>query len=195
MNRLALCTAFLFAVIASTNAQDIWKTDKAHSQVNFSVSHMVFSEVTGTFKDFDAVLIWPDNDFTKATIEATIKAASIDTQNENRDRHVKSNDFLNVEQFPDIKFRSTEIKKTGENSYSIVGDLTIRDVTKSVKLDTRFRGTLTDSRGTTKAAFKGLTTIDRFEFGTMWDRKLETGQLVAGKDIDVTLLFEFNKQK
>lgn len=195
MNKITLLVvAFIFG-ITSSHAQTIWKADKAHSQVNFSVSHMVFSEVTGTFKSFEAMLDWPGDEFTNATVEATIKTGSIDTQNENRDKHVKGDDFLNAEKYPDIIFKSTKIEKTGDNTFNIFGDMTIRDITKPVILSTRFRGTLVDARGTTKAAFKATTIIDRFEFGTMWDRKLETGQLVAGKDIDVTLLLEFNKQK
>ena len=195
MKKSALLFAALLLAVGFANAQTTWKTDRAHSQVNFAVSHMVFSEVTGTFKDFDATLTSAKDDFSDAKVDATIKAVSIDTGNEKRDGHLKSNDFLNVEKFPDIKFKSTEIEKTGDDTYKITGDLTSRDITKPVVLDMKYRVTITDPRGNTRSAFKATTTVDRFEFGTTWASKIDTGGLVAGKEVEVVLLFEFVKEK
>ncbi len=187
---LALCTF----VIVSANAQSTWKLDKNHSQVNFTVSHMVFSEVSGTFRDFDITFDAAKDDFTDAQIAATIKTGSIDTQNENRDKHVKSDDFLNVEKYPEMKFKSTKIEQTGKDTYNIIGDLTIRDITKPVTLNTKYKGSIKDARGNTRIAFKATTTIDRFEFGTKWNRELDAGGLIAGKEIEITLIVEFVKQ-
>ena len=172
-----------------------WKADKSHSQVQFSVSHMGIAEVTGRFTEFDVTVVGSEDDFADATIEATIKTPSINTDNERRDGHLRSDDFLNVEKFPEMNFRSTSVKKTGKDTYAISGDLTIRDVTKSVVLDTRFKGTIKDTRGGKKAAFKAVTTINRFEFGTKWKGVLDTGGLIAGENVDITLLMELNQQQ
>lgn len=187
--------ALMMIAFASANAQTKWTLDKSHSNVNFTVSHMVFSEVTGSFTEFDATITNANDDFAGASITATIKTASINTNNERRDNHLRSNDFLNAEKFPEITFKSTKIEKTGNDSYKITGDLTIRDVKKSVVLDTKFRGTVQDPWGNTKSAFKATTTIDRFEFGTTWNKTIETGGLVAGREVEVTLLLQFAKEK
>ncbi len=189
----ALLALFTFLVI-SANAQTTWKLDKSHSQVNFTVSHMVFSEVSGTFKNFDVIFDASKDDFTDAKIEATIKTGSIDTQNENRDKHVKGDDFLNAEKFPEMRFKSTKIEQTGKDSYKIIGDMTIRDITKSVTLDAKYKGSIKDTRGNTRVAFKATTTIDRFEFGTKWNRELDSGGLIAGKEIETTLIIELVRQ-
>jgi len=189
---LTLLTFSAMQLLAQTT---VWKTDKAHSQVNFSVSHLLIAEVTGRFNEFDATLSHIKEDFTDATIEATIKASSINTDNQMRDNHLRSDDFLNAEKYPNLIFKSTSIEKTGKNTYKIKGDLTVRDSTKSVVLDAKFNGQITDPKGNTKAGFKATTTIDRFEFGVKWNRALETGELLAGREITITLLMEFNKQK
>ena len=186
---VVLCTAMSAAQTAT------WKLDKSHSQVKFSVAHLVISEVTGVFKDFDVAFVSASDDFTDAAIEATIKTASIDTGNENRDKHVRGDEFLNVEKFPEIKFKSTKVEKNGENNYKVTGDLTIREVMKDVILDMKYKGSIKDMRGNPVVAFKATTTVDRFEFGTTWDKVIEGGGLVAGKDVEITLLMEFRKQK
>jgi polyisoprenoid-binding protein YceI len=124
-----------------------------------------------------------------------MKTASINTDNEKRDAHLRSDDFLNAEKFPELKFRSTKVEKTGANTYRISGDLTIRNVTKPVVLDTKFLGTVKDPWGNEKIAFRGTTSIDRFEFGTTWNKTIETGGLVVGKNVDITLTMQFAKAK
>jgi polyisoprenoid-binding protein YceI len=171
-----------------------WKADKVHSRVEFSVAHMVVAEVTGRFRDFDVTMQTTKDDLTDAKIDATIQTPSIDTDNPNRDRHLSSDDFLNVEKYPEMHFKSTSVEKTGVNTYRITGDLTIRDITKSVVLDTRFNGSITDQGGHTRAGFKATTAIDRFEFGTKWNKMVEAGGLVAGRTVNITLLMEFQKQ-
>jgi polyisoprenoid-binding protein YceI len=196
MNRFVMLLATIALGAAMSSAQTpTWKLDKSHSQVKFSIAHMVISEVTGVFKDFDVNFASASDDFTDATIDATIRTVSIDTGNENRDKHVRSDEFLDAEKFPEMKFKSTKVEKSGENNYKIAGDLTIRDVTKNVILDTKYKGSVKDMRGNPVVAFKATTTIDRFEFGTTWDKIVEGGGLVAGKDVEITLVMEFRKQK
>lgn len=196
MNRFTmLFVTSAFWATMSVGQAATWQLDKAHSQVKFSVAHLVIAEVTGVFKDFDVSFSSAKDDFTDATIEATIKTASIDTGVEARDKHVRADDFLNVEKYPDMKFKSTKIEKTGTDAYKITGDLTIRDVTKSVVLDTKYKGSVKDPWGNEKMAFRASTTIDRFEFGTKWNKAVETGGLVASREVEITLLMEFSKQK
>ena len=194
MRHLLSLALVLLLAAGGVSAQTTWKTDKAHSNVKFAVTHLVISEVEGRFTDFDATMVSTKDDFSDMQVEATIKTSSIDTDNERRDTHLKGDDFFNVEQFPEIKFKSTKVEKTGEDTYIITGDLTIREITKPVVLDTKFGGMVKDGRGNTKAGFRAKTTIDRFEWGVKWNAAIETGGLVVSKDVDITLLFQFAKQ-
>ena len=194
MRRTILCSIASFIAALSVSAQTTWIADKAHTQITFSVTHLLISEVTGRFSDFDVTFHDANEDFTDGTIGVTIRTASINTGIEKRDNHLKSDDFLGAEKFPNITFESTLIEKTGKDTYKITGDLTIRDVTKSVVLDARHNGTVTDPWGVTKAGFKATTSINRFDFGVKWGAALEAGGLVAGETVDLTLLMEFNKQ-
>jgi polyisoprenoid-binding protein YceI len=195
MKKLIALLSLLILPVLTVTAQTVWKADKAHSSVNFSVTHMVLSEVEGSFKDFDATLTTTKDDFSDMVIDATIKTASINTGNDQRDTHLRSDDFLNAEKFPTITFKSTKVEKTGDGSYNVSGYLTIRDSTKLVVLDTKFKGEQTAPWGTVASGFKATTTIDRFQFGTKWNKMLEAGGLIAGKDVTITLLFEFDKQQ
>ena len=191
-------TLFLLASLLATSGKaqmTTWSMDKFHSQVKFSVSHLVIAEVTGRFTDFDVKFQHPGDDFTKAKIEATIRTTSISTDVEKRDNHLRSDDFLNAEKYPVITFKSNSIEKTGEDTYRIKGDLTIRDVTKPVVLDTKFNGTIKDPWGNIKAGFKATTTINRFDYGVKWNAATEAGGLVAGKEVEITLPMEFSKNK
>ena len=195
MKRLLTATLLILSFVGTGSSQIVWKSDKAHSAAKFTVSHMVIAEVEGYFKDFDATMTATKDDFTDAKIEATLQTASISTNNERRDNHLRSDDFLNAEKFPAITFKSTSVEKTGEDTYKITGDLTIRDVTKQVVLDTKYNGQVTDPMGNVKCGFRATTTIDRFDYGVKWNRAIETGGLIAGKDVHITLLLEFGKQK
>jgi polyisoprenoid-binding protein YceI len=181
--------------ITALNAENVWKADKVHSNVGFTVTHMLVSEVGGKFSDFDASLTATKDDFSDMKIDATIKTASVNTDNDKRDGHLKSDDFFNTEKFPAMTFKSTKVEKTGTDTYKITGDLTIRDITKSVVLDTKFKGVINDPWGNTRAGFKATTTIDRFEFGTKWKAPAGDGGLVVSKNVDITLSFEFVKEK
>ncbi len=192
-----LVTLFTVALVTGPLAAQTttWTLDRSHSQVKFSVSHLVIAEVTGRFTDFDVELQQGADDFSTAKIEATIKTASINTDQEKRDTHLRSDEFLNAEKYPTMTFKSTSIEKTGDRTYKVLGDLTIRDVTKPVVLDTRFNGTVVDPWGNTKAGFKARTTINRFDYGVLWRNAMSDGGLVAGKNVEITLLVEFAKNK
>jgi polyisoprenoid-binding protein YceI len=182
----------LFAT--SLSAQTKWKLDKNHSNVRFSVSHMVVSESEGTFKIWDGSVENAKPDFSDAKISFSIDVNSINTDNENRDKHLKSDDFFNAEKYPTIKFESTSMQSLGNNKYKLNGNLTIREVTKPVSFDVIYGGSIAGQRGT-KAGFKATTTINRFDYGLKWDRATETGGLVVGKDVDVTVKVELDQVK
>ena len=184
----------LFIGTTMLSAQTIWKADKAHSSVNFSVTHLVISEVNGKFKDFDVTVTQPSDDFASSTVEATIQTASISTDNDGRDKHLKSDDFFNAEQFPAITFKSTKITKTTDSTYNIEGNLTMRDSTKPVVLDAKVTGPI-NAFGGKRMGIKATTIIDRFNYGVKWNKTLDTGGLVAGKDIKVTLFLELGEKK
>ncbi len=176
-------------------AQNVtWVADKAHTQITFTVSHLVITDVTGRFGEFDLTLVQKGEDFSGSDLSATIKTASINTDNEKRDGHLQSDDFLNAEKYPAMTFKSKSFEKVGDNRYKITGDLTIRDVTKTVVLDTKYRGTVKGMMGKMKAGFKATTTINRFDYGVKWDKTFDTGGLVVGEDIEINLLVELARK-
>jgi polyisoprenoid-binding protein YceI len=182
----------LFAAVP-VRAQDTWQVDRTHSSIEFAVTHMMVSEVTGHFKDFDVTMTTTGDDFTTAKLEATIKVGSVSTDNDNRDNHLRSADFFDAEKYPDATFKSTKWEKVGEGKYKVTGDLTIRGNTKPVVLDVTQLGMITDPRGGTKTGWRAETTIDRFEFGTVWDKAIESGGLVVSKDVRLTLRVAMKK--
>ena len=171
-----------------------WALDKAHSNVKFTVTHMVVSEVEGTFKIFDGRMESTKPDYSDAKISFTVDVNSINTDNENRDKHLKSDDFFNAEKFPQMKFESTAFKPLGNNKYKLEGNLTIRDVTKPVSFDVNYGGSINTQRGA-KSGFKAKTTINRFDYNLKWDRATETGGLVVSKEVEITVNVELNEVK
>ena len=169
-----------------------WSVDKPHSFIKFSVSHMVVSEAEGTFKVFDGTVEHTKADLSDAKINFSIDVNSVNTENENRDKHLKGDDFFNAEKYPTMKFESTSLQPLGNNKYKLTGNLTIRDVTKPVTFDVTYGGTIT-SKGKTKAGFKATTTINRFDYNLKWNAATETGGMVVGKDVEVSVKLELNK--
>ena len=170
MKKVRMMLAAL-AMMAATgvNAQSKWNVDASHSNVKFSVSHLVVSEVEGSFRVFDGSIDAPTDDFNNATINFTVDVASINTDNENRDKHLKSDDFFNAAKYPKMTFKSTSFKKGKGNNYVLEGNLTIRDVTKKMKFNVTYGGTIKDPWGNTKAGFKTTATISRKEFCLNWN--------------------------
>jgi polyisoprenoid-binding protein YceI len=195
-------TALLFAFIpanhlttamgSSTTQTGNWVVDKPHTNVKFSVAHLVISDVDGNFKSFDGTMEASKPDFSDAKITFTADVNSISTDNEMRDNHLKSDDFLNAAKYPQIKFVSTSFTPQGDNKYKLVGDLTIRDVTKSVTFDVKYGGTVV-AMGGTHAGFKATAKIDRFDYNLKWSKTTEAGGLVAGKDVEITINADFKK--
>ncbi len=194
MKRIYTVAIIAIAALAglSASAQTKWTVDKTHSNVKFTVTHMVVSEMEGTFKVFDGTMENTKPDFSDAKVNFSIDVASVNTDNERRDGHLKSDDFFNAEKFPKMTFVSTSVKPLGNNKYELAGNLTIRDVTKPVVFQVTHGGVLTTSRGA-KAGFKATTTINRFDYNLKWDRATETGGLVVSKDVEIQVNVEMDK--
>ena len=192
MKKISILLLAAFAAIGFASAQTDWKLDKVHSSITFTVKHMVISNVTGSFKDFAITMKSAKDDFSDATVQSTIKVASLSTDNNMRDNHLKSDDFFNAEKYPEINFKSTSFEKLSDTKYKITGDLTIRDVTKNVTFDAVLNGTLKTNRGVL-SAWKATTSINRFDYNLKWNKTIETGGLIVGQDVTITLNLELNK--
>jgi len=171
-----------------------WSIDPMHSEVQFKVKHLVISTVSGFFKSFEGSLESDDEDFEHAKIEFSIDINSIDTNQSQRDEHLKSAEFFDVATYPHIKFRSTSFKKTDDDEYELKGDLTIKNVTNPVSLNVEFGGSAADFYGNTKAGFEITGKINRKEFGLTWDGVTEAGSIVVGEDIKLTINAQLTKQ-
>jgi polyisoprenoid-binding protein YceI len=195
MKKTIIALSALFLTAGAMAQSSTWKTDNAHSNVKFTVTHLVVSEVDGAFKSYNGTIVSSKPDFTDAQITFTVDVNSVDTDNDNRDKHLKSDDFFNAEKFPQMTFKSTSFKKVSGNKYELEGDLTIRDVTKRVKFDVTFGGTIKDPWGNTKAGFKAKGTVNRFDYNLKWNTLTEAGGAVVGKEVEITLNLEFVQQK
>lgn len=176
------------------NAQNTWKIDNTHSTVEFEVSHLTVSSVTGFFTSFKGEIITTKkNEFEDAKVNATIDVPSVTTNNLERDKHLKEDDFFNAEKYPIITFKGTEFKKYEDGSYSLSGDLTIRDITKKIDLDVEFGGivSLNDMK---RAGFTAKGSINRFDYGLKWDDSLDSGGLIVGEKVNIILKIEAVKQ-
>jgi polyisoprenoid-binding protein YceI len=170
-----------------------WALDPTHSEVHFKVKHLVISTVTGTFKAFDGSFETENDDFSDAQIEFSLDVNSIDTNQEQRDTHLKSADFFDAEKYPKISFKSTSFTKDGDD-YVLQGDLTIKETTKPVKLNVEYGGTATDFYGNEKAGFDLTGKISRKEFGVTWDAVTEAGAIVVGDEVKLNINVQFAKQ-
>lgn len=186
---------FMILVFAiSTSAQTSWVFDKSHTTIGFSVTHLVISEVDGRFISFDGSVTTKSDDFEDSDIQFEIETKSINTDNERRDNHLRSDDFFNADKFPKIIFKSTSMKKVGENKFKLIGNLTMRDVTKPVELDVKLNGLISDPSGKTKAGFKIIGSLNRFDYGLKWNSLMEAGGAVVGKTISLNINVELVKK-
>jgi len=163
-----------------------WNIDPSHSTVGFSIRHMVFSKVRGRFLKLTGA-IQLDDDLGKSWVEVTIDAASIDTGTAQRDTHLRSADFFDVEHFPELRFRSTSTEDIGEGRLRVTGDLTIRDTTREIALDAESAGRGMDPWGNERIGFTTKTSIDRKDFGLQWNQLLEAGGVLVGDRVDIEL--------
>jgi polyisoprenoid-binding protein YceI len=170
----------------------VWNLDKSHSKLQFSARHMIISEVTGHFNNFE-VTTKADDDFLDSEVEVTIDAKSIDTGITDRDNHLKSPDFFDVEHYPQITFKSTKVEKVDDESYKLYGDFTVRNITKPLVLDVAYGGTIKDPWGNTRAGFKVTGKINRFDYDLKWNALMETGGAVVGKNITINCDIEMTK--
>lgn len=166
-----------------------WSIDNAHSEIAFKVRHMMISTVSGHFEDFNATVKTAGEDFSNAIFEFDAKTASLNTKNTDRDAHLKSDDFFNSEKYPELKFVSKSFD--GEK---LVGDLTIRDVTKEVVLDAEFNGIVVDPYGQTKAGFEIKGEINRKDFNLTWNAVTEAGSIVVSDKVKLAVDVQFIKQ-
>jgi polyisoprenoid-binding protein YceI len=187
LTRLTIVTVALLMALPALAAR--FELDRAHSSVTFKVSHLAISKVKGEFTDFDATFDYTPEQPETWRAEATIQAASINTGNAQRDDHLRSPDFLEAEKFPTLTFVSTGAELTGENRGRLTGDLTLHGVTRPVVLDLEIRG-MVEFMGTTKAGFTATGVINRRDFGLTWSKVLETGGLVVGDEVEITLEIE-----
>lgn len=171
-----------------------YKIDPAHSEITFKVKHLMITNVTGNFTAFDATMESGKEDFSDAAISFSADVDSINTNNAQRDTHLKSDDFFAAEKFPKISFVSKSLTKKAEDEYTLTGDLTIRDTTKTVDLDVEYGGTMTDPWGQVKAGFEINGKINRKEFGLGWGAVTEAGGVVVSDEVKLHLQVQMVKQ-
>lgn len=180
-------------ILAVSASADSWKFDMPHSSVGFTVRHLVIAKVNGAFKDFDGAINFEGENFESGSANIAIQVASIDTENEKRDDHLRSPDFFDVEKFPVMTFNSRKIVKGEGSDFKMIGDLTIRDVTKEVTLVAEFNGAIKDPWGGTRAAFSVSGEINRQDFGVKWNKPLETGGFLVGDQVKINIEAELVK--
>jgi polyisoprenoid-binding protein YceI len=179
-----------------TTTKTVWNLDAVHSNLDFTVKHMMISNVRGNFKDFSVNVIADNDDFSNAKIEVEINVDSIHTAQEQREAHLKSPDFFDAANFPKATFTSTSIEKTDEEGgYKVTGDLTIRGITKPVVLDVEFNGVGNDPYGNKKAGFDFKTVINRSDFGMNFNAPLEAGGVMVSNNVKISGGLEMLKQK
>jgi len=164
-----------------------WNIDTTHSGVNFSIRHMVVSKVRGRFTKYSGSVQLDEDDLTRSTVQATIEASSVDTGTAQRDEHLRSADFFDVANFPELRFESQRIEKLSEDRYRLVGDLTIRGVTRGVALDVEYGGRAKDPWGNERIGFIARGELDRKDFGLGWNQLLEAGGVLVGDRVDIEL--------
>jgi polyisoprenoid-binding protein YceI len=170
-----------------------YELDAAHSRIGFVARHAMVTKVRGQFNEFEGSVVVDGADFAASTASLTIQATSIDTRNEQRDGHLRSNDFLALEEYPQVTFVSTQVAQTGPTSLELTGDLTIKGVTRTVTIPFEFEGAATDPFGNQRVGFEGSVVINRKDYGITWNAALETGGVLVSEKI--TLEFEISAIK
>jgi polyisoprenoid-binding protein YceI len=196
-----IALTFLFTTVSDTTQTDktmntapetttttTWNIDPAHTQVEFVVKHMMFAKVRGAFTSFSGqILAGEDGDLASGQFSAVIETSSVDTANEQRDNHLRSGDFFDAENFPQITFKSTSIKRLEENKLVVNGDLTIRGVTKRVALEVTETGTGVDPWGNLRIGVQAVGSISRKDFGLTWNQALEAGGVLVGDEVQLVI--------
>ncbi len=171
-----------------------WKIDPAHSQIQFTVRHMMISNVRGRFENFTGIVEFNEQDPTRSKVDVQLEAASINTREPNRDAHLKSPDFFNAAEHPYLTFKSKRVKKLDAEHGQIIGDLTIRDITREVALEVEYAGQAKSPYGAVSAGFSAQTRINRKDWGLNWNVALETGGWLVGDEVTINIELEIVKQ-
>jgi polyisoprenoid-binding protein YceI len=188
-----LTAALILFTSAILSAQPVWELDHSHSNVRFTVTYLIISEVEGNFKKFDGNILSADADFSDALINFAVDINSINTNNEKRDGHLRSDDFFNAARYPEMTFKATSFNKTAGDKFDLQGELTIRDKTHPVKFDVIYGGKTTDRQGNERIGFKASSVINRFDYDLKWNSLTEAGGAVVGKDVAIDLRLQFRK--
>ena len=171
-----------------------WTIDPSHSEIQFKVKHMMITTVTGSFKEFSSEVETQGDDFSTAKIKFQAATSSVFTNSDQRDQHLRSADFFDVEKYPELKFESTSLEKVDDESFTLNGNLTIRDITKPVKLDVEVGGIGKDPWGNLKAGFSLTGKINRKEWGLNWNAALEAGGVLVSDDVRIFCEVQYSKQ-
>ena len=193
MKRNVFFLSIAFLAVAGFAAAGTYTIDPVHSDVSFKVRHLV-SKTSGQFTDFDGTIVADFENLDASSVIFDIKVTSIDTKNEDRDNHLRSGDFFDAETYPEITFASSKITKSGASSFAVTGTLTMHGVSKTVTLPVTFLGEMAGPRGGTVAGFEIETTLDRKEYGIVWNKALDAGGMILGDEIDITINLETQKK-
>ena len=187
-------TLALTLAASAAFSQDVYNVDKVHSEVGFRVRHFV-SKVSGRFDDFSGTITVVPGKPAASSVEFTVKTASINTANTGRDNHLKSADFFDAEKHPEITFKSTKIVPVDADTFNVTGVFTLHGTARELTIPVDFGGTATDARGTEKAGFSLTTKLNRKDYGIVWNQTLDSGSLVLGDEVEITVNIEANKRK
>ncbi len=194
VSSLRMVVALIFFVSGvSLQASEKYVPDKAHSNIGFTVRHMVITTVPGKFSDYDVTFMFNESDLANSHVKAVIKTATIDTDNQKRDEHLRSPDFLDAQNYPHITFESNEIQKT-DDGYVAKGTLTIRGISKEIEMPFKMLGPINDPWGNQKIGVEASLDINRFDYNVKWDKTLDTGSLVVSDEVKVKLDLQLVKE-
>ncbi len=196
MRNKIFAAVFLTVLVAALPAlaADTYNFDKAHTRIGFTAQHLVISSVDGRFKDFDGTITLDPNDLTKSSVKVTIKTASVDTDNEARDKDLRNSEFLDVAKYPEMTFVSDKIEKRGDG-YVAIGTFTLKGVSKKIELPFTFAGPITDPWGLQRVAAKASTKINRQDYGVKYDQAMKDGSALVGNEVTLNLTVEATKAK
>jgi polyisoprenoid-binding protein YceI len=176
-------------------AKTKWLLDPMHSELQFKIKHLMISNVSGALKNFQAEVETEEEDFSTAKINLVAEMDSISTNNDQRDAHLRNSDFFEVEKYPELKFKSTKVERTDSDIFALHGELSLKGVTKPVKLNVEFNGTTKDPWGNERAAFTVTGKINRADWGVNFNSVMETGGVMLGEEVKITSELEFVKQE